>query len=115
MRRCLGDGSATQVMLADELMLRNLLKINVVYARNLAQSITCLSLPCRLVRVRFSRECADGPVEQCPVAGELDRRTQAVGIGACSLCGPGLNRVRRSNSLRYCVDGGGYLAGTGRC
>jgi hypothetical protein len=39
------SGSATQVMLAEELGLRNFLNINVVYTRKLAQSITCLSLP----------------------------------------------------------------------
>jgi hypothetical protein len=38
-------GSATQVMLAEELGLRNFLNIDVVYTRKLAQSITCLSLP----------------------------------------------------------------------
>ena len=39
-------GSATQVMLTNEFWLRNLLNINVVYARKLTQSITCWLMLC---------------------------------------------------------------------
>jgi hypothetical protein len=42
---CLHHGSATQVMLADALVLRNLLHLNMISTRKPGQSITCLSLP----------------------------------------------------------------------
>ena len=38
-------GSATEVMLADALVLRNLLHLNMISTRKPGQSITCLSLP----------------------------------------------------------------------
>jgi hypothetical protein len=44
-QRSFGKGRATQVLLAEEMGLRNCLNINVVYPRKLAQSITSLSLP----------------------------------------------------------------------
>jgi hypothetical protein len=40
-------GSATEVMLADALVLRHLLHINMISTRKPGQSITCLSLPRR--------------------------------------------------------------------
>ena len=39
------DRSATEVMLADALVLRNLLHLNMISTRKPGQSITCLSLP----------------------------------------------------------------------
>src|SRR5262245_53744177 len=38
-------GSATQVMLAGLVLLRNMLNINMVCARHFGQSITCVALP----------------------------------------------------------------------
>ena len=47
LRRCGQEGNATQIMLACDWLLHNMLNINGVYVRHLGQSIICIALPYR--------------------------------------------------------------------
>ena len=52
-----------KVMLAGEWLLCNTLNINVVYTRQLGQSITCLSLPAGELGAVFTRWYPDMDIE----------------------------------------------------